>query len=357
MAKRLCREDLSLCKISRAPDGVTMYLVSASGERLRWQLGLYTTEHVLFTGDNSRHFGSRVKSVCEARWRRAAGGCTSAQRRVTFERSGPCIVYGTPAERERVYGTDSAMECLVVHRFQRGCDCARCSGLPDVFAHIGELAQASGVAVYRHCELRCDWMNTVVRTLEGCDHVVGVLPACRVYYVVTQRGPGGLLQAFVLLHPRDTAHTEHGVSATATRVVHEVVDSYSGSLRPGTVRHPTSAGLLESLLSTLERDCDVAVVYDEQLPRLVRPLVVDLRRLYDQLPANTTGVASGVKLQVEMCAPVNETDVQSGAETPCCAPVNKTGVHHRIVRGDNLICDIEVLAWRDCLLRRYRPHK
>jgi hypothetical protein len=300
LAKRVRREELSLCKISRAHDGVTMYLVSASGERLRWQLGQYRTEHVLFTGDNSRHFGNKARSVCTARFRRAAGSCTFAQRRVTFEKSEPCVVYATPTEYEGMYGTNSAMDCLVVHSFQTRCDCGRCSSMPEVFAQIGQLAEASGVAMHRHCEIQCDWMNTVVRTLKGCDHVVGILPACRVYYVATQRGPGGLLHAFVLLHPQDTEHTEHGVSITATSVVHEVVDAYSGALGPDTVRHPSSAGLLESLLSTLERVCDVVVVYDEQLPGLVRPLLVDLRRLYDQLPANTTGVASGVKLQVDM---------------------------------------------------------
>ena len=299
-AKRIRLQQLSLCKIVLGAGEVRMYVVSERGERFEWRLPVHSTECVLFTGKNAMYFANRVKAVCEARLRKVEGGCAEARRHAVFAKSERCIVYATPAERERRYGTVSAMECLVVHRLETSCDCAVCTRVADVFADIAQIARGSGVTAHRHCEIQCAWMNTVVRKLKGCEHVVGMLPACKVSYLATHRGPGGLLQAFILIRPGSTSHVGHALSVTTATVVHEAVDAYPGPRRPGTVHRGSSAQLLQSLVATLELDCDIVVTYADDVAGLARPLLVDLKRLYDDLPPTTTGIVSNVKTGVDM---------------------------------------------------------
>jgi hypothetical protein len=296
--KRMCLEKLSLYKIHRVCDAVTMYLVSASGEQIEWSLDVYTTDHVLFTGENSNYFGSRVKAICEARLRKVEGGCEQARKHVVFEKSKSRRVYATSTEHVRRYGTTSVMECLVVHRLAMKCKCALCTRISDIFTEIVALAGASNVRMYRHCEIPCNWMNAVVRKLQGRDNVVGHLSVCRVYYMSTSRDKDGFLKAFMLLRPDTTVHTEQAICTTSSNMWHEAVGVCTN--KKNVVMWSSSRELERSLLTILERECDVLVVYDDKLYGLQRTLLVDMWQLYENLPKNTTGVHSDVKLGVDM---------------------------------------------------------
>ena len=141
-------------------------------------------------------------------------------------------------------------------------------------------------------------MNAVVRKLKGCHNVVGHLPVCRICYMSTSRDKDGLLKAFVLLYPDTTVHTEQAISTTSSNMWHEAVGVCRN--KNNVVMWSSSSELERSLLTILEHECDVVVVFDDKLFGLHKTLLVDMWQLYENLPTNTTGVHSDVKLGVDM---------------------------------------------------------
>ena len=82
---------------------------------------------------------------------------------------------------------------------------------------------------------------------------------------------------------------------------------------------------------------------------------VSTSRLWVEWKKQSSLITRGSYLHNKSCYLVKDLDFLNRSSASRPTVFEGIWFHHRIVRGDKLICDIEVLAWRECLLRRYRP--